>query len=234
MNSSIQYGSNKVDFRLIFSNRKSLGIKVSPDLSVQVTAPANASLHKVKEKLKKKASWIIKQQDYFQSFHPLTPPKKYVGGETHLYLGRQYRLKLRTSLETEVKLKDGYITVNHNNHQGTTQVKKLLKGWYKERAGIIFKNIFEDVSKEFSKWKISTDSFIIRDMKRRWGSCTPGKRIIINTDLIKAPKRCIEYVIIHEMCHLKYPNHSESFYNLQYKIMPNWEFWKNKLEKVMS
>ena len=234
MNSSIQYGSMKIDFHLIFSDRKSLGIKVKPDLSVQVTAPGNTSLDRVKEKLRKKASWILKQQNYFQTFHPMTPPRKYVSGETHLYLGRRYRLKIRRALKPEVKIMEGFINVYINSHPGKEQVKKVLNNWYRDRAGIIFNEIYDNTQKEFSKRNITSDIFIIRAMKRRWGSCTPGKRIIINTELIKAPKRCIEYVIVHEMCHLKYPNHSESFYKLQNKIMPDWKYWKDKLEIIMS
>lgn len=234
MRSYIQYGSAKIDFIILYSDRRTLGITVEPELSVVVKAPFDTSLDTIKEKLKKKAPWIIKQQNYFLKFHPKTPRRKYVSGESHLYLGRQYRLKVRTSLRPEVKLKDGYINVHLNSHPGTDQVKKLLNNWYKERAEVIFKSIYNDVSNEFSRRKISADSFIIRDMKKRWGSCTPGKRIIINRELIKAPRRCIEYVIVHEMCHLKYPNHSRSFYSLQSKLMPDWEFWKNKLEKIMS
>lgn len=234
MNESIRYGSKKIDFHLIYSDRKSLGIKVNPDLSVRVTAPNKTSVDQIKSRLKKKASWIIKQQSYFQKYHPMTPPRKYVSGESHLYLGRRFRLKIHRSLRQEVKIKDGFINVYVNSHYGKEQVKKVLNTWYRERAEIIYNEIYDEVSKEFKKRNITSDIFIIRNMKRRWGSCTAGKRIIINTELIKAPKGCIEYVIVHEMCHLKYPNHSESFYKLQNKIMPNWKYWKEKLEIIMS
>jgi len=234
MNSFILYGSNKIDFYLIYSDRKSLGIKVNPDLSVKVIAPDNTSLESVKEKVKKKAPWIIKQQNYFQKFHPMTPSRKYVGGETHLYLGRRYRLKIHKALKPEVKIKDGFINVYINSHSGKDQVRKILNRWYRKRAEIIFNEIYENVSKEFRKRNISADIFIIRNMKKRWGSCTPRNRIIINSELIKAPKGCIEYVLVHEMCHLKYHNHSKSFYSIQSKLMPDWEFWKNKLETIMA
>lgn len=234
MNESIQYGSKKIDFHLIFSDRKSLGVKVNPDLSVQVTAPIKTNITQVKVKLKKKAAWIIRQQNYFQKYHPMTPTRKYISGETHLYLGRRYRLKIHQALKPEVKIKDGFINVYINNYSSKDQVKKVLHGWYRERAEIIFNEIYDNVSKEFKRKNISSDIFIIRNMKKRWGSCTPDKRIIINTELIKAPKGCIEYVIVHEMCHLKYSNHGDSFYRLQNKIMPNWKFWKDKLELIMS
>ncbi len=146
----------------------------------------------------------------------------------------QYRLKIRNALRPEVKLKDGYINVHLNSHHENKHVKKLLNNWYRERAELVIRGIYENIREDFKRKKIMSDIFIIRDMKKRWGSCTPGKKIIVNTELIKAPKRCIEYVIVHEMCHLKYPNHSKSFYALQAKFMPDWEFWKNKLEKIMS
>ena len=97
MMQSIFFGSKQIDFRLQYSNRKSLGITVTPDLKVLVKAPIDASLEKVKEKLKKKAAWIIRQQSFFLSFHPKTPARKFISGETHLYLGRQYRLKILKS-----------------------------------------------------------------------------------------------------------------------------------------
>ena len=86
---AIQFGSKQIDFRLEFSDRKSLGISVTPELNVLVKAPAGTALEKVKEKIRKRAPWIIRQQSFFLSFHPKTPARKFVGGETHLYLCRQ-------------------------------------------------------------------------------------------------------------------------------------------------
>lgn len=234
MKDFVKYGSTKIEFHLVYSNRKSLGITVNPDLSVLAKAPKGASLETVMSKVRKKAPWIIKQQNYFLTFHPKTPSRRYVSGESHLYLGRHYRLKIIKSLRQEVKLQNGFIKVFLNYNQDRDLVKEILNNWYKERSEIIFNKIYEDLKIEFANRKIVPDVFIIRDMKKRWGSCTPQKKIIINRELIKAPKRCIEYVIAHEMCHIKYQKHSNSFYALQSQMMPDWEFWKNKLEVIMS
>lgn len=94
MTESVQFGSKKIVFNLEFSERKTLGISVSPDLKILVKAPIDVPLEKVKEKIKKRAPWIIRQQSFFLSFHPKMPERKFVSGETHLYLGRQYRLKV--------------------------------------------------------------------------------------------------------------------------------------------
>lgn len=234
MITSVQYGSRKIEFQLKHSNRKTLGITVKPDLSVLVTAPANVSLEMVKGKIKKRAHWIIKQQNYFYNFHPKTPPRKYLSGESHLYLGRHYRLKVKKSLSSEVKISNGYLYVDLNNHKDTIEIKSILDKWYKERAEIIFNAILENRKQDLTKKNISIKPLTIRFMKSRWGSCTSSKRIILNSELIKAPKKCIEYVIIHEMCHLKHPNHGKAFYALQSSLFPDWEYWKNKLEIIMS
>src|SRR5665213_3551179 len=105
MKANIQFGSRQIDFHWEYSNRKSLRITVTSDLDVLVKAPVNTSLKKIREKITRKAPWIIKQQSFFLSFHPKTPARKFISGETHLYLGRQYRLKIQIGNEESVKLK---------------------------------------------------------------------------------------------------------------------------------
>src|SRR6218665_885334 len=111
MTAAIQFGDKQIDFRLKFSNRKSLGITVTPDLNVLVTGPAEASLEKVKEKLWKKAPRVIKQQSFFLSFHHKTPRRTYLSGETHLYLGRLYRFKIKLNRIESVKIKRPFIEI---------------------------------------------------------------------------------------------------------------------------
>jgi len=71
-------------------------------------------------------------------------------------------------------------------------------------------------------------------MKKRWGSLTPSNKLILNPELIKAPVKCIDYVIIHELCHIVNPNHGKEFYQLQKKMMPDWKRWKDKLESISA
>ncbi len=231
MTSAIQFGSKQIDFRLEYSNRKSLGITVTPDLSVLVKAPVDTSLEKVKEKLRKKAPWIIRQQSFFLSYHPKTPARKFIAGETHLYLGRQYRLKIVQTRIESVKLKGKFIevaTIDKSN------VKQLVNEWYLRNAKTKFKSIAQQLIEQFKKHKIEPLSIVLRDMPTRWGSCTKSGKIILNPELIKAPRACIEYVITHELCHLKHHNHTQKFLDLQTKEMPDWEKWKNKLEKFLA
>lgn len=231
MNTFIQFGSKKIDFHVVHSQRKTLGITVTPDLSVLVKAPIDSSIDKIKEKLTKKAPWIIKQQSFFLSFHPKTPKRKYIAGETHLYLGRQYLLKVEISNTESVKLKGKFIVVKAANK---TRVKQLVQSWYLAHAKLKFHEIAQPLIVTFKKHKVEPTSIVFREMPTRWGSCTPKGKIILNPELIKAPRGCIEYVIIHELCHLIYHDHTRKFIELQTKEMPDWEKWKIKLENILA
>lgn len=227
----ILFGSRQIDFNVIHSNRKSLGIAITPEMEVIVKAPLETPLEKIKEKVKKRAAWIIKQQNFFLSFHPITPERKYVGGETHLYLGRQYRLEVIIGKRELVTYKGRFIEVITNDKKN---VKILLLGWYREKAKIKFAEIAEPLIERFKKYNVEPKGLFIQNMQTRWGSCTSKGKIILNPELIKAPKQCIEYVIVHELCHLVHYNHTQKFIDLQTREMPDWQKWKTKLEHLLA
>ena len=231
MKAAVKFGSKTINFRLEHSDRKSLGITVTPEMEVLVKAPKDTSMEKVKEKIRKKAPWIIKQQSFFLSFQPKTPQRKYISGETHLYLGRQYRLLIQIGKEEFVKLQGKFIIVETTEKAG---VKNLLNNWYLQNARIKLPLIASPFIDRFKKYKVEPSSFVLREMPTRWGSCTSKGKIILNPELIKAPKGCIEYVIIHELCHLIHHDHTQKFVDLQTKEMKDWEKWKMKLEKLLA
>ena len=227
----VHFGSKTIDFRLEYSNRKSLGITVNPEMEVLVKAPSDTSIEKIKEKIRKKAPWIIKQQSFFLSFQPKTPTRKYISGETHLYLGRQYRLQIHLGNGESVKLKGKFIEVTATEK---SRAKDLLIKWYLEQAKTKFHLIAAPLIEKFKKYKVEPSSMVLREMPTRWGSCTPKGKIILNPELVKAPKGCIEYVIIHELCHLVHHDHTQRFIDLQTKEMKDWEKWKMKLEQILA
>lgn len=228
---SVSYGKHKVEFELRYAQRKTLGIVVYPDLNVVVTAPESASREKVFEKVQSKSRWILKQLRKFEKYQPLSKPKQFVSGETHLYLGRQYRLKVEKNNSHSVKLKGKYLHVKTKDLQ---KAEELVYGWYRLKAQVHFSNIVDDLIPEFKKNDLKVKELVIRKMKSRWGSCTPDGVITLNLHLIKAPKRCIEYVILHELCHLLHHKHDARFYRLLNSKMPNWKKWKEKLEITLA
>ena len=224
---SLEFGSREINYELSYQDRKSLGIRVYPDCRVKVIAPFDTSEENLTAKLREKAPWIIKQQLEFLSYHPLTPPRNYINGETHLYLGRQYKLRIEQAPINEVKLFRGSLLVNK---KANTSTKNLLSGWYREKAMEHFEKSLKKIVPLFSRHNIHQPELQIRLMPTRWGSCTSKGKVILNPELIKAPKGSIEYVIIHELCHLIHQNHTRAFYELQQTIMPDWKKWKERLE----
>ena len=218
MNQTITFGSIEIKYRLQYADRKSLGISVNSDMEVSVKAPEGTSLEKIKEKIKKKAPWIIKQQSYFLSFHPKTPARKFISGETHLYLGRQYSLKVIKGKDESVKLIGKFIEIITMDKQNAG---RLLIDWYLMNAKSKFPLIAKPLIEKFAKYKVEPSAIFLKKMSTRWGSCTPKGNIILNPELIRASKGCIEYVIIHELCHLVHLNHTQKFIDLQTKEMPD-------------
>ncbi|MBL7138296.1 MAG: M48 family metallopeptidase [Bacteroidales bacterium] len=234
MEQSVQYGKTSISYTLSRSKRKTLAIEVHPDLRVKVIAPNNASLDSIEEKLIKRGSWIIKQRRYFESFLPRTPRREYVSGETHLYLGRRYVLKVKNTDKSEVKLKGGQLLVSISKRAINTTARDVLAGWYKSHAEKILTKHLQENVKLFRSFSIKEPPLIIKRMKKRWGSLTSTKKLILNPELIKAPVKCIDYVILHELCHLLHPHHGKEFLQLREIIMPDWKRWKERLEQISA
>ncbi len=234
MESEIDYGNTRLLFSVTHSNRKTLAIEVHPDLSIKVVAPIGTQLGDISERILKKGAWILKQRTYFQQFLPRTPQREYVSGETHFYLGRKYLLRLRKSKKQEVKLKGGELIVFLKDTHNKELIKSLLGNWYYAHAKRKFSTLIKDSLPNFKKYKIDYEPpLVVKRMHKRWGSCTPNGHIVLNPEIIKTPTRCIEYVIIHELCHLVYPSHNKDFYALQSSVMPENEKWKLRLEKAL-
>lgn len=228
----VKYGTKTIYFEQVKVERKTLAIEVHPDLSVLVKAPLKSTNKDIDQKIVKRGGWIVKQQRYFEQFLPRTPEREYVSGETHLYLGRKYILRIRKGKTDKVKLIAGELVVYYTTDNSKEHIKHLLAGWYYAHAKRIFNIKFNTAFHKFSQIQ-ELPNLEIRRMKNRWGSCTPKGKIILNPELIKSNTRCIDYVIYHELCHLIEPNHSKKFYSLQDRIFPEWKRWKDSLEKAL-
>ena len=233
-NDAIRYGNRLIRYSIIYTERKTLEIAVHPNSSIIITAPQKCDKNKIKEKVKKRAKWIAKQLKYYTQFEPRTPQKQFLNGETHLYLGKQYRLKIKTGLAEGVKLKRGYFIIAQRDKENGERSKELLNQWYNYKAQTKFDEYFELCWKNFPRKSLFKPVLKIRRMKKRWGSLSKNGTLTLNLELIKAPKECIEYVITHELCHTIHHNHSKEFYDLLGRTMPDWNKRKRKLEIMMS
>jgi predicted metal-dependent hydrolase len=232
---TVAYGKTVIDFLIDRTNRKTVAIAVHPDCDVVVTAPQGASTEKVGQLVHKRARWILKQKRYFEQFLPRTPSRQFVGGETHLYLGKRYRLKLISDEKSSVKLFGGYLEIRHPEPILSLTAEKELYKWYKTRAEQKLRERFEVCFTNFKeKHPINRPDLQIRKMKSRWGSYATSGRLTLNLELIKAPLDCIDYIIIHELCHVIHHDHGAEFYRLLKSMMPDYFTKKNKLEFVLS
>jgi predicted metal-dependent hydrolase len=230
---TLQFGKENIGFDLVHAQRKHICIIVYPDKSVEVRAPENRSIEYVLSRVKKRAPWIIRQVNYFDRFHPLPIERKYVSGETHYYLGRQYRLKVIENKINAIKLLGKYFHVQVPEKDDSKKIEALMKTWYRSHARTIFTHHLSKCYGSAKSLGVAYPKLVIRQMKKRWGSCTKAGDIILNVELIKAPIYCIDYVIMHELCHLKIHNHDKGYFKLLSKYMPDWLRRKERLERVV-
>lgn len=232
---AILYGRENLFFNVQRSNRKTLEISVEPDTSIVITAPYEVDVETIKQKVCKRAFWIKQQQAYFSKFLPRTPERHFIPGETHLYLGQPYRLKSKLCIQSRVELSREYITIYSHYPTRSTALKQHLNQWYYQQALTVFNQRVDSVLTKFSDYQyFKPDSVVVKKMNKRWGSMSSSGKLILNLQLVKAPLDCLDYVIAHELCHLKEFNHGPKFYALLESLMPDWLDRKHKLELVLS
>lgn len=238
---SFSYGGELIKYEL--KERKSdinrLLIKVHPDCHVVVLAPKNTSVDDVRVAVKKRSRWIHNHLIQFKSQLKYVRPRNYVGGESHHYLGKKYLLKVINSkneipVKTQIKLLRGKLEIavsgEGSNKNNVNQIVRMsLDHWYKLRAKEVFSRRLNVLIGQ-THWVLEKPPVRIQAMKNQWGSCSPNGRLTLNTHLVKAPRECIDYVILHELCHLAEHNHSPRFYRLMSEVMPEWEEVKERLD----
>jgi len=229
---SIRYGdkSYKYVVHSLESRKKSISIHVLPDASIEVKAPLHTPPQKIDEVMKKRARWIARHVDQIQQRRSQVLPREYISGETHFYLGRRYVLKVTRSDTDQVKLLQGSFMVECKD-TAAMHVKALLDDWYKVHAKQVFERRLNLVAANIA-WLDGLPPVTIRHMKKQWGSCSSHRRISLNWNLVKAPMECIDYVITHELCHLREHNHSKNFYTLVGRYAPEWKQIKTKLDGI--
>lgn len=205
-------------------------ITVRPDKSVLVKAPLKSKFDEVEKKVQMRGHWVLKQINYFDKFHPIQPERQYVGGETHYYLGRQYRLRIRKKKDESIKLVGKFFIANTLKLNDREHIKFLMMEWYADHASMLLDYKASLYAKKILGADYGRVEIKYKYLKRRWGSYDPKNAITFNIELIKTPIQCIDYVIIHELCHLVHPNHDKAFYRLMQNIIPDWRNRKEKLE----
>ena len=232
MKDFIQYGRHRIEYQVVFvPRRRTLCIEVHPDQSVLIRAPQDCDPIAIADRVRRRARWINRQLIDFQRYLPRTPPRQYLNGETHRYLGRQYRLKIEASDVNQVNLKNGRLKVSLAGELAPERVKAVVHRWYLERARTVFD---ETLSVCLDRTPVpARPRLIVRQMKTRWGSLSKAGNMTLNVRLVQAPRPCIEYVITHELCHLLHHDHGPQFNALLESVMPDWPARKERLESLL-
>jgi hypothetical protein len=229
---TLDYGREQISFVLIYQENDRFQIIVKPDMTVEVQAPTGKPLEAILLRVRKRATWIIKQLRFFEEFQPRAVAKRFVSGESFRYLGRQYRLKVVQGKQRRVHLSRPFIMVSLPNPKNASAVEALIRHWYQGRAKEVLGNRLNVIYKKIAGRLRSQPTLRVRRMVRRWGSCTSKNHIVLNISLVQAPMRCIDYVIVHELCHLRFHDHSRKFWRLLTRLIPDWELAKKHLEST--
>lgn len=232
--SYIRYGDAKIIYntRIRAKDNGKVQIKVHEDGRVIAHAPMSATKDDVKEALDKRARWIWKQLEDFRTQNQYAIPRQYISGESHSYLGKQYMLKVVVddSVLPNVKLLRGrfQVTVRKSSRD---RVKDILLNWYKNRAVEVFDKRLDALLPK-TCWVERKPELNLRWMKKSWGSCSVKHSIVLNPLLVKAPRECIDYVLMHELCHIAEHNHSVNFYRLLQGVLPDYKLTKGRLDMM--
>jgi len=208
---------------------KNLRIAVDANQEVKITAPLRASDSYISEVVKEKTPWIIKTILKLQNRQMLPLPCEYISGEKSSYLGKEFTLNVIIGKRAHVTLLDGELVVRVKTIDADS-VKRVADKWYRGQAEKVFREYLDKGLDVMSDHDLRTPMLKIRNMKNRWGSCTRSGIITLNLRLIYLPEVCIEYIIMHELCHLKHLNHSKAFYLFLERCMPDWKERKKLLE----
>lgn len=223
--------TDSISYSLIKSSRKSIGIIVNSDGSVVVRAPQRATKKEIDEVINKRFDWILKHKKKFEEQGPAYSKREFVDGEKHLFLGKEYIMRVTVGAFNNVTINGEFIDIECKNE---SMVKPLMEQWYRQKANKLIPQIITPIVDKFnSLYDVSPNKISLKNMKSRWGSCSSKANISMNIKLIKSTESCIEYVMAHELCHLLQMNHSKNYYSLLTEFMPDWRERKKNLDHFM-
>jgi len=231
---SVDVNGEKIVFFVQRKKIKNIILRVKSDKKVILSMPKKMKIEIAKEFVKKKVDWIKKQQNYYETFAEKKENITFENGDIVYLLGKQYKMKIIPNKINNIVLNGEYFEINIKEKyiENKKYIKKEYDKWLKEYAEQILNDLIIKYQSALEKYNIKIPKMEIRQMKSRWGSCIPSRnKVIFNLNLIKTPMCCIEYVVLHELSHFKYQNHSKNFYNFISIFMPDWKERKKILNK---
>ena len=224
---SFEYNNETINYTIVFSQRRRTIAIYKSSSKLEVKAPVGCSLDVIHKFVVSKGEWISKHT-------PASPVAKieYTNGSKHLFLGESFTLNVELGARAMVELRDDVIYVRALRQES---VEKALNNWYLYKAKNIIPSIISgDVISFATKYRKSPVSIEYKPVKTYWGQCSTSGLIRLNSELIRAKKEHIQYIICHELCHLVHHNHSKRFYDLLDEVCPDWKTRKNELSELVK
>ncbi|MGC1122761.1 MAG: SprT family zinc-dependent metalloprotease [Candidatus Methanofastidiosia archaeon] len=221
----VMYRSQRIDYHVVESNRKTVSLFVDPREGVIVKAPQKVDISQIREIIMKKAPWILEKLKGVEEMVRVPPEKEFVSGESFPYLGRNYRLKIeKEGSKSGMSLVGGRFVISVNPsldyEKQVKIVRTALTKWYKEHAEV---RLTERVDMYASKVDTYPSKIVVKNQAKRWGSCTKNGSVNFNWKIVMAPMSVVDYVVVHELCHLRESSHSSRFWILLRSALPDYE-----------
>ncbi len=229
MKSKVKFGTKEIEFSIEFKNKKTTSISVEPPNNILVVAPLGMKEEEVRKIVKSKCTWIVQKLFEFRNIESKKVNREFVNGESFMYLGRNYSLQIHVDKDIQnnsfVKLYRGkfHVYVKEKNDK---LIKDAMEAWYREKTEEQVKKRIKYYQKFFHK---KPKAIKVKEQKKRWASCTSNDELLFNWRCVMAKSTSLDYIVVHEMCHMYYKNHSHRFWNLLSSVMSDYEVRKDWL-----
>ena len=229
----VSWGERRILAELRRTHRRVLRVEVRPAGNVVVIAPSGVEIETIQHRVKRKCPWIFRELDRIASRPAVTPARHFVSGETHLLLGKPYRLSVEPRDRPEVRIDGTRLRLLTPQPGDSSACRELMKAFYTSTARTVFRERLDAMAPPFLRKGMTFPSLMILAMSKRWGSYTTNGRIVLNVDLVRASPSLIDYVICHELTHGFYGDHGKEWKSLLSTVMPDWEIRKARLETLL-
>ncbi|OWZ82748.1 M48 family metallopeptidase [Natranaerobius trueperi] len=224
----IKHKGELIDITIQKRNRKTMELQVTLEGNVRILAPKNISDDDIQNWVRSRGDWVVSKMKYFQDIKEQYTDKQFKVGEQLYFLGKPYTLNIFfCDHENKVELTDNEIQV-YTKSEEKEVVRETLRNWYFNQTH----KLIEERIRYFQKYfKEQPTKIMVKEQKKRWGSCTSQNALYFNWRISMAPKEVLEYLVVHEMCHLKHKNHGKNFWNCVATILPDFK-WRRDWLKV--
>jgi len=229
------FGAVSVPYAIIRSSRRRRTVALALERDgLTIMAPAGAERVTIERIAKGRSAWIVRKLADLQEVRQ-QPDREFINGESIQYLGRHYRLRVIDSIgpRTSARLKGAWLEVAvppaADHVVRTTAINGCILRWFRARAGAHMRT---RVSHWSARMGITCAGVLISDPQKRWGSCDQGNLLRFNWRIVMAPSSLIDYVVVHELCHVVHKDHSDDFWRLLANVMPDYELRRQDLKKA--